>query len=312
MESFWLSFGIVMPMFLLLLTGWLIRYFRVIGDSGFDALNTLCFKLLLPMSLFCNIYNGGDLGLLDARMLIWALVCQVLILLLLFLTVPRVFSENPVRASIIQACFRSNFITFGIVIAGALGSPEELMVVSVLAGLLIPLYNIGGVGILEYYRGGRLSMGRMGKQIIRNPFVISCLLALLCVGLGLRLPQFIETTAKNLAACATPISFLALGGCLDLKSVEHYKKEISWGVGYRLIVQPGIFLGLSFLLGFRGTEFLALMAMLISPTAVATYNMARGMDADGELAGYLVVFQSIGSMVTIFAWICLLSGMKLI
>ena len=80
-------------------------------------------------------------------------------------------------------------------------------------------------------------------------------------------------------------------------------------MGYRLVFQPAVFLGLSYLLGFRGTEFLALVAMLISPTAVATYNMARSMDADGELAGHLVVFQSLGSMVTIFLWIFLLSGL---
>lgn len=308
MESFQLSFGIVMPMFLTLAAGWCLRHFQVLQASGFDAINTLCFKVLLPVSLFCNIYGGGDLRLLDGRMLVWALVCQVLILLLLFLTVPRIFEKNPVRASIIQACFRSNFITFGMVIAGELGSPDELMVVSVLAGVLIPLYNIGGVGILEYYRGGKLEPGRMAKQVGSNPFVISCMISLVLVVLKIRLPVCVETALRNVASCANPMSFLALGGCLNLMSVGGYKKEILTGVGYRLVFQPAVFLGLSYLLGFRGTEFLALVAMLISPTAVATYNMARSMDSDGELAGHLVVFQSLGSMVTIFLWIFLLSG----
>lgn len=308
MESFWLSFGIVMPMFLTLAAGWMLRQFRVLEEAGFDAVNTLCFKILLPVALFCNIYGGGDVRQMDGRLFLWALVCQVLILLLLFLTIPRMFEKNPVRASIIQSCFRSNFITFGLVIAGELGAPEELMVVSVLAGILIPLYNIGGVGILEYYRGGKLEPGKMLKQILKNPFVISCLISLVLVMCKIRLPGYVESAVKSVGACATPMSFLALGGCLNLKSVGGYKKEILTGVGYRLVVQPAVFLGLSYLLGFRGTEFLALVAMLISPTAVATYNMARSMDADGELAGYLVVFQSVGSMVTIFLWILVLSG----
>lgn len=307
MESFWLSFGIVLPMFLTLAAGWFLKQFHVLEASGFDAVNTLCFKVLLPVALFCNIYGGGDLKLLDGRMLVWALVCQVLILLLLFLTVPRMFKKNPVRASLIQACFRSNFITFGMVIAGELGTPEELMVVSVLAGVLIPLYNIGGVGILEYYRGGKLELGSMSKQVMKNPFVISCLISLGLVLLKIRLPVWVETAVRNVGACATPMSFLALGGCLNLLSLGEYKKEIVFGVVYRLVLQPAVFLGLSYLLGFRGTDFLALVAMLISPTAVATYNMARSMDADGELAGHLVVFQSVASMVTIFLWILVLS-----
>ena len=59
MESFQLSFGIVMPMFLTRAAGWCLRHFQVLQASGFDAINTLCFKVLLPVSLFCNIYGEG-------------------------------------------------------------------------------------------------------------------------------------------------------------------------------------------------------------------------------------------------------------
>lgn len=298
-----------MPMFLLLLIGWMLRQMHIMKRTDFDVMNALCFKVLLPMSLFWNIYSGGDLQFLDARMLIWAFVCQCLLLVALFLVVPRFFAENPARASLIQACFRSNFITFGLVIAAQLGTAKELMMVSVLAGLMIPFYNIGGVGILEYYRGGVMSPLRMGKQILKNPFVISCIVALLCAVLRIHLPQYAETTAKTLASCAAPISFLALGGCLDISSFYRCRKGILFGVCSRLVVQPAILLGISWLLGFRGTEFLALTAMLISPTAVATYHMAKSMDADGELAGHLVVFQSLASLVTIFGWIYVLTEM---
>lgn len=312
MESFQLSFAIVSPMFLMLAAGFGLRQFAVLKAEEFNTLNTLSFRLLLPLSLFSSIYNGQDLSLVNMRLIVWALLFQILILILLFAVVPRLFPAAPIRASIIQACFRSNFITFGIVIAGEFCSSKELAVVFVLAGILIPLYNVGGVSILEYYRGGSLSWKRLIGQIIRNPFVISCAAALFLITSEIRLPVCMEDAVQRLSDCSTPISFVALGGCLNLGSVRDYWKELFFGVLYRLIVQPAIFLGLALFLGFRGVEFLALTVMLISPTAVATYNMARNMGADGELAGYLVVFQSLGSMVSIFFWIYILSRAGLI
>lgn len=50
----------------------------------------------------------------------------------------------------------------------------------------------------------------------------------------------------------------------------------------------------------------ALMALLASPTAVSSFTMAQQMDGDAELAGQLVVFGSLFSILTIFLWTFLL------
>jgi predicted permease len=282
MESFELSFGIVAPMAITIFVGYLLARARIISSQGFDAMNVLAFKLLLPLSLFNNIYSGGNLEQMNARVIIWAFVFQVLVLVLLFLVVPRLVKDNPARASIIQACFRSNFITFGLVIAGAFCSTsEDLIVVSVLAGMMIPFYNIGGVCILEYYRGGEFKLRKLALQLVKNPFVISCILALVLVFFGVKLPLCVTSAVKSIGGCASPISFLALGGALDFRAAGRYKKEITIGVMFRLILQPLIVISLAVLLGFREIELLPIVVMMISPTAVAAYTMAQNMDADG-------------------------------
>jgi hypothetical protein len=147
---------------------------------------------------------------------------------------------------------------------------------------------------------------------VKNPFVISCILALVLVFFGVKLPLCVTSAVKSIGGCASPISFLALGGALDFRAAGRYKKEITIGVLFRLVLQPLIVISLALILGFRGIELLAIVVMMISPTAVATYTMAQNMDADGELAGYLVVFQSLVSLVTIFIWIWLLDGVGLL
>lgn len=311
METLRLSFNIVAPMCLILLAGNLLKRSGKIQPAGFSAMNTLCFWLLYPSNLFKNIYSAEDLSAIRPQLIIWVLFLHALMLVLLFLIVPRIIQDNRARASIIQACFRANYISFGLVISSALMSEEDQIVVSVLAGIMIPLYNLGGIAILTYYNGSEMHIKEILKKLITNPFVISCALALFFVITGIRLPDFISSSINSIAAAAVPVSFLALGGFMNINSVKRQKKEIVLGVSLRLLIMPAILIGLSVLAGFRGIELLAIVCTVITPTAVATYNMASMMGADGELAGNLVVFQTLCSLLTMMFWISLLLSLKL-
>ena len=66
---------------------------------------------------------------------------------------------------------------------------------------------------------------------------------------------------------------------------------------------PAIFLPIGIALGFRGPELAVLIALFASPTAVSSFTMAQQMDGDAQLAGQLVVFGSLFSILTIFLWV---------
>ena len=66
---------------------------------------------------------------------------------------------------------------------------------------------------------------------------------------------------------------------------------------------PMVFIPLYVMAGFRDVELVALVVMIGAPTAVSTFTMAGKMDADQTLAGQLVVFDSLGSILTMFLWI---------
>jgi len=54
------------------------------------------------------------------------------------------------------------------------------------------------------------------------------------------------------------------------------------------------------------------MIMFAAPTAVSSFQMAKQMDGDADLAGQIVVFTSAFSIVTVFGWIFLLKQFALI
>lgn len=312
MNSIALSVGIVGPMFLLMLSGLLLREFHLIKPAGFTEMNRVCFYLLLPASLLNSLMSSKDFSSLTLPFLGWLLLCQVIILGLLFLFVPLVVKENGARASIIQAGFRSNFLMFGILIAGALCGEEKLGLVSISAGILIPLYNIGGILILQHYCGGKVKPIESVKRILTNPFVIACVLGLLIYALPFKLPEIVTSAISKMASAATTVAFIALGGSTDLSKLKRVGRNVILGTVLRLVILPAILILLTVLLGMRDIQLVTIVVMVISPTAVATYALAERMGADADLAGYLVAAQSVFSILTIFLWLWGLSGLRLI
>lgn len=184
---FGLSFNIVAPMFLMMLTGVILRNTKIIPAVGFKVLNSLCFWILFPSKLFQNIYSAQDMSFIKPRYIVWVLFLHGIMLILLFIIVPRMIKENPSKASVIQACFRANYISFGLVIAGQLMSNKDQAMVSVLAGIMIPIYNIGGILILSYYANKGKTISYICKTLISNPFVLACTLAIVIVFLKIQL-----------------------------------------------------------------------------------------------------------------------------
>lgn len=91
--------------------------------------------------------------------------------------------------------------------------------------------------------------------------------------------------------------------------MRHYVKELFLTLGAKLVVFPILFLGLALLLGFRDAPLAVLLTVFGSPIAVSSFTMAQQMGGDDKLAGQLVVFSSLFSIVTMFLMIFFLKEM---
>ena len=58
MENFMLSANAVLPMFLLLATGYLSKRFGILSLEDIPRTNRIAFRIFLPCLLFYNIYNA--------------------------------------------------------------------------------------------------------------------------------------------------------------------------------------------------------------------------------------------------------------
>ena len=96
-----------------------------------------------------------------------------------------------------------------------------------------------------------------------------------------------------------------------MHGVGAHRRELAAVCLGRLVIFPAIALTLAYRLGFRGVDFVALLALFASPTAVSSFTMAQQMGGDAELAGNIVVVTSLLCSASFFAWSLLFKTMGL-
>ena len=155
--------------------------------------------------------------------------------------------------------------------------------------------------------------------IIKNPLIQAIFAGLVCLGIRAELRSVgisfcisditpLYTVLEYLSALSTPLALLVLGAQFEFSAVPELKLEIIWGTLLRSVFVPLIGIGCAFLLfDFKGVHFASFIALFATPFGVSSVPMAQEMGADATLAGQIVAWTAIFSIVTIFMSTFLLS-----
>lgn len=304
-----ISANAVLPMCLIMALGYGTRRLGWIRREEISAINKIAFRIFLPCLLYYNVYCSDLSGSFDPLLMAYA-VGGVLLTFGLALGYTLLTEKLPERRSVmIQGMFRSNYVIMGIPVATALLGAGELGTVSILIAVVVPLFNMLAVVVLEVFRGQKPKPLHVLGQIVKNPLVIASALGILTLAAGIRLPHILEQTIQNVSAIASPLQLFLLGAFFQFSGLKTYRRELVTVSAAKLIVSPGLFLGLGALLGFRDAAFVSLIGIFASPTAVNSFTMAQQMGGDAELAGDIVVVTSAVSMLTMFLWVFLFKSL---
>jgi len=313
MENFLVSFNVVFPIAVMMAVGFLIKKIKLVNDLTVKEMNNVVFRIFLPLMIFKNVYESEIAEVFNLKLILFASVTVVTAIVILFLVVPVFEKDNPKRGVLIQAIFRSNFVIFGIPVSEALCGQVASGTASVLIAVTIPLFNIAAVVTLEVFRGGKPNFAKVMRGIITNPLIIGSFLGLAVSGLGVEFPDVIEKSMSNISAITTPVALIMLGASINFKTIGKNLSRIIWGVGARLVILPAIALGIgAYGFGFRNVELAILISLFASPSAVSSFTMAQQMGGDDELAGQLVMFGTVASILTVFGWILICKSLNLV
>ena len=269
-------------------------------------LNQVVFKIFFPFLMFNKMNHKDPNFFLNVRVLVLGTGLLLGLILALFLIIPRIVKGNPQRAVVIQAIYRINFVLFAIPLTESVFGAGSTTLASMMVAIIIPIYNVVAVFVLEYFRGGKLRLPVVLKNVCTNPLILGALTGLVFFFLQIHLPVCIEKPVSQFAGMTTPLALFVLGGTLHFSEIRGNAGYLVLALGFKMVVFPVLVLALAVGAGLDPVERFVLFTMFATPVAASSYPMAQNMGGDGELAGEFVVVSTVVSVVTIFVWVFLL------
>lgn len=312
MESFWLAFGAVFPMFCYMALGKLIGVLGFLRYDEFRRLNQTIFEFFIPCMLFSSIYKSDFSAAMNLPLLLELLAFVLAVFVGAWAIVPRFVPRREDASVVIQGVYRSNYVLFGMLLAGNIYPNADLGMIAAMAAFVVPLYNILAVILFEAFRGGSVAPLDVVKKILQNKLVLAGALGVFFALSGIRLPQLLADTLANVGDVALLMALVCLGGMLSWGSVLHDMRLLGCTLAARLVLVPLVAVAIFVALGYRDLELVAVLAVSGTPNAVAGAPMADAMGANGQLAGEVVAASSAASIVTIFLFVFIMRNLGLI
>lgn len=303
MENFLLSLNIVIPVFLIMGLGYAAKALKWLDDKSAKVMNALIFKIFLPILLCNNIRNADISKLANPGVFIYVAVGLCVLFGVSMLLMP-LFSKDGRRTGVlVQGICRANYAFLGLPLIAAMFPGQDTSVASLMVASTVPFYNALSVVALEIYRGGQIKPGKILKNIAKNPLIIGCVVGLVLLLAGIKLLTVLDKAMTDVGKAATPMALFLLGASFSFSAVRGNGRDLSFAVAMKLVIVPLIFVGIALLLGFRDVPLASVLIAFGAPTAVSSFTMAQQMDGDDVLAGQIVVFTTLLSVVSLVAFI---------
>lgn len=309
----------------------------------------VCLPCMLFMNIYDKMNSFSDIRW-DVVAYIVIAICVIFAIGLLTAILTTKKSER--RGVILQCSFRSNFAAIGLPLIERLGgdtalggivSAFSIPVFNILAVIALTVF----VGkekpseneqlVIQTEEVHTKSKAREVKSIllniVKNPLIIGVAVGLVFVAVreieraccGGEVPfsfkthlKFLYVAVSDVKLIASPLALIVLGAQFSFSAVKGMTKEIIVGTVLRIIVAPLVGIGCAVLLSqtslftFGADVYPTLVALFTTPVAVSSAIMASEMKNDEQLASQLVVWTSIGSILTIFITVFTLMSFGLI
>ena len=315
LDHFLYSLNATLPVFALMVLGWVLKRARFLDDEFIRVANRLVFNVALPCMLFLDIAGMDPSQLLDGRFVAYGFVVTLLSILGIWALTRLFLKDRTQVGAFVQGAYRSSAAILGAALITNIYGDAGYAPLMILAS--VPLYNVFAVLILvlEAGGGGKLDGARVKRaalNVCKNPIILGILAGMPFALLGIPIPAMASKCASMLGSLATPLALLAIGAGFVWGDALQKAGPTVAASAIKLVVLPALFLPIAVRLGFRNEQLMAILIMLGSPSTPSGYIMAKQMGNDGVLANGIVVLTTLLAAVTITGWIFLLRTLGLL
>jgi hypothetical protein len=299
----------LVPVFALIALGFAARRSGLVGAEAWGAANRLGYLLFYPAFLFATI-AGADFGGAGAPPFLGVLIASFASMGALLLAArPLLGRDGPAFTSVFQAGSRwHGFII--VAAAPALWGPQGTALVALAFGPLVAFVNVMCVLVLARWGSSEIRPGLAGllREVGRNPLILGCAagLAVNLAGWAGSLGPGLEA-ARILGGAAMPVALVCVGAALTFDGLGRVPVHLAAGALAKLVLLPAITVAWGLLAGLAPLPLAVAVGVAATPTAAASYMLAREMGGDAPLMAALVSLTTVLAGLTMPVWLSLLT-----
>lgn len=308
MDNLVFSLNATVPIFLLMVLGYIFHKLHWVDDEFASKMNKFVFTVPLPVLVFKNLAEVDFREAWNGKFVVFCFLVTV-VSIAIAIGVSFLLKDKSCRGEFVQSSYRSSAALLGIAFIQTIYGTSGLGPLMIIGS--VPLYNIMAVIVLSLLKpeGGGLSgktIVKTLKGIVTNPILIGIFVGIIWSLLKLPLSGIPAKVVTNVANVATPMGLIAMGATFDFKKAFGKIGESAIAAFMKLIAFAAIFLPLAIYMGYRNEELVAILVMLGSATTVSCFVMAKNMGHDGVLSSSVVMLTTLLSAFTLTGWLWLL------
>jgi predicted permease len=288
---------LLFPDFSLILCGYLVCRFTALNRKVWEQVDSLVYYFLFPVLLFHSIVKSPlDLG--AASSLVGAGLSLGVSAIALSYSLPHwpwIGKRLDVRlhAASAQVGFRFNSF-IALALADKVAGPEGLLMLAVLIGVCVPLFNTGAVWPMARHANQGIL-----RELARNPLIIGTVTGLTANLLGFAMPVWLEPTVNRIGQASLALGLMAAGAGMQFGMLASAKLLAAMVLSVKHLGMPLMALGLALLFRLDATQTTILLMFSAVPTASSCYVLAARMGYNGPYVAGLVTLSTLLGMLSL-------------
>lgn len=304
--------NVVLPVFAIILAGYLSGRRALLGDANSDALNRFVYWMALPALLFGSMARVPVRDVFEIPFLL-AFVGGMAITFAIAVLGGGALFPNRLAGRTLQglAAVFANTGYMGLPLFLTAYGPER-MLPAVIGTVFNAAIAVGAaVIVIEIDLSQAARLRHLARDVllalVRNPLVTAPVAGLLFSATGLSLPKPVETFCSLLGAAAGPCALFALGLFLVGRRFAEQPAELAWITILKLVVQPAITWVLAVPILHMDPVWASAAVLLAAlPTGALVFTLAQTYGVYVERASAATLVTTVVSIVTLSAVLLLL------
>ena len=305
---------LILPVFAVILTGWIVGATGYLPRALSDALIRFAYNIAMPALLIVTIAQERGHSLINWRFLVafggGSLLCFILVFGIVSLRGSRSLASRTMYG---MAASMTNTGFVALPVLQAIYGQRAVLPAAIATVFVAVVMFPAAIILLELgqrdVHGSHTPTMITVEHVVLNPMVLSTLIGMLLSVLDLRIPGPVAAYLNILADALTPCALFAIGLGLSIDALRANIGRASLLSSVKLIIMPLIVYGLSLFLKLDPLYTIAAVICAAVPTAKTVYILAGEYHCEETMVASTVSMTTLASVISLVVWLYALSGL---